>query len=457
MGVKKKAVSLKIIFLQYLLLVVFALASVTIVVYGLLFAGYQTGFYISANATELAVKQAENRIASVQPFDGSVIPSHTTYVLLSTDGTAVQSNMGASEQQKAVSYAKGSYTPSSAADCYVTVKRSDGSCVVHYTIRERYAIEWMNRYFPSISIFSIVLFLIGCLIGCFAVTYRFAQRLKKQLWPMMDAAQKIAEQDLDFTVRPSGIKEFNHVLNAITDMKEALKCSLTQQWKLEQARREQTSALAHDIKTPLTIIHGNAELLNRSGLTVKQTKYTDYILKNTDRMEAYLRTLIELTHAESGNSASIQNVPTENFIRELTDQMNGLATTKELTVSFHVAKLPQIVQIDPDLLNRAIMNIVSNAVEYSPKYGSLDIYIDCLEHHLRFCIVDSGKGFSPEDLKNAKIQFYQGDKSRNSSEHYGIGLYVTERIVELHHGILSLDNSVEIGGGKVTIEIPVQN
>lgn len=455
MGVGKKAVSLKIIFLQYLLLIAFALVSVTIVVYGLLFVGYKTGFYISANATELAVKQAENRIATIQPFDKNVIPPHATYTLLSKDGTVLQSNMDAAKRQKAVSYEKGAYTPSSATDCYVSIKRSDGFCVVHYTIRERYVIEWMNRYLPSIGTFSIVLFLVGCLIGCLAVTYCFAQRLKKQLWPMMDAARKIAEQDLDFNICPSGIKEFNHVLNAITDMKEALKLSLTKQWKLEQARREQTSALAHDIKTPLTIIHGNAELLCRSGLTERQAEYTDYILKNTDRMEAYLRTLIELIYTESGYSTRMQDIPTEDFMRELINQMNGLASTKGLAVSLHVAKLPQIIQIDPNLLNRAVMNIVSNAVEYSPKYGSLDIHIDCLENRLRFCIVDSGKGFSAEDLKKAKAQFYQGDKSRNSSEHYGIGLYVTERIAQLHHGILSLDNSVKTGGGKVTIEIPI--
>lgn len=456
MGVKKKAVSLKIIFLQYLFLITFVLASVAIAVYGLLFIGYKTGFYISANATELAVKQAENRIAAVQPFDESLIPSHATYILLSKEGTVLQSNMAASERQKAVSYAKGTYTPSSAADCYVTIKRSDSFCVVHYLIRERYAAGWMNQSFPSISTFSIILFFIGCLAGCLTVTYRFARRLKKQLWPMMDAARKITEQNLDFDVCPSGIKEFNHVLNAINDMKEALKHSLTRQWKLEQVRREQTSALAHDIKTPLTIIHGNAELLCRSGLTEKQTEYADYILKNTDRMEAYLRTLIELTHAESGYSARMQDVPVKDFVRELTHQIKGLASVKGLDVSFHVAKLPQRIRIDPDLLNRAIMNVVSNAVESSPKHGSLDIRIDCLGHRLRFCVVDSGSGFSPEDLKNAKVQFYQGDKSRNSSEHYGIGLYVTERIVKLHHGILSLDNSVDTGGGKVTIEIPIE-
>lgn len=124
----------------------------------------------------------------------------------------------------------------------------------------------------------------------------------------------------------------------------------------------QTEPFFNDIKTPLTVIHRNAELLRRSELTAKQTEYTHYILKNTDRMEAYLQTLIGLTRVESGYSAHMRNVPAEDFVHELTDQINGLASAKQLAVSFRISELPQVIRIDPDLLNRAMMNLASNAV-----------------------------------------------------------------------------------------------
>ena len=224
----------------------------------------------------------------------------------------------------------------------------------------------------------------------------------------MDATQKIKEQDLDFEIRPSEIQEFNHILLSISDMKSELKLSLEQQWRMEQTKREQTSALAHDIKTPLTIIRGNTELLRDSQLTDEQQKYTNYILRNADRMEQYLKMLIHLTQAEAGYSADLQKIDTKQFVKGLEDQANGLATAKQLEVNLSQRNLPQEFTADSDLLGRAIMNVVSNAVDYSPEHGKISISAEAVGKHMVFCIADNGKGFSQEDLKTCNITILYG-------------------------------------------------
>lgn len=92
----------------------------------------------------------------------------------------------------------------------------------------------------------------------------------------------------------------NEVLTSLVKMKDELNHSLRTQWNMETNRREQIAALAHDIKTPLTILRGNAELLNESMLDSNQKKCNEHILKSIDEMEIYMKSLLDITKCEEG-------------------------------------------------------------------------------------------------------------------------------------------------------------
>lgn len=455
MVMKKRSLSLRIIFFEYLFAMVLMLALSFLIPYTLFSLGMNTGLYTYANSSEVQAKNMEPKIAAAKPFNSKLVPASCTYVYLSTDYAVLESNMAQQEEKNAVAYAQGKYSPATPDDCHLVIKRDDGVCILHYYIRSRYTVGWMNRYLPSTDVLLIICCIFNCLVGCFIVTALFAKRLKTQLHPLLSATQKIKEQDLDFEVQQSGIKEFNNILLSISDMKSELKHSLEQQWHMEQIKKEQTSALAHDIKTPLTIIKGNAELLHDSNLTEEQQKYTGYILKNADRMERYLKMLIDLTRAETGYSINLRKIKTEPFVKDLMDQINGLAAPKQLQVGFIQRDLPQEFTADSGLLGRAIMNVISNAADYSPEHGKISISAETVGKHIAFCVTDSGKGFSQEDLKQATAQFYMGDKSRGVDTHFGIGLFIADAIIKLHHGSLKIKNSTETGGGKITIKIPL--
>ena len=266
MAVKRHEHSLELVFLQYLLATALALALAVVIPFALFSLGMQAGLYNYANANEIQAKNAQPEIAAAIPFDSKLVPSSCTYVLLSQNRTVLQSNMKEDEIQNAVGYLEGTYTPVTPDDCFLVIKRSDGVCILHYHIGSQYSFEWMRRNLPTPDKFLTVIIAINCLLGCILVIAIFVRKLKRHLSPLLEATQKIREQDLDFEVQYSGIKEFNHVLSSISEMKSELSRSLEKQWRMEQTRREQTSALAHDIRTPLTIIRGNAELLDDSEL-----------------------------------------------------------------------------------------------------------------------------------------------------------------------------------------------
>lgn len=456
MVVKKHPFSLRIIFFEYLIAIATALVLSFLVPFFIQFALVNTGFYTYANSGEIAAKEAKSVIAGANKFDSSLVPASCDYAFLSNSFTIVKSNMDPSNLANAVRYAQGKYTSGSLDDCYVSIIRKDGICVLHYYVRSQYKNKNLNKILPSPEKLMEGLLILNGIFSIFVCSTLFARRLKKQLQPVLDATQKIKERDLDFEVSNSGITEFNSILLSISDMKMELRHSLEQQWRMEQTRKNQMSALAHDIKTPLTVIRGNAELLRDSSITNEQQEYTGYIIKNADQMNQYLKMLIELTRADSGYTINLQKIKTKEFMKELINQANGLALAKQRKIKFSQSNLPEEFSVDTVLLNRAIMNIISNAADYSPENETVDISVNGLAGVMEFCIEDSGKGFSQEDLKYAATQFYMGDKSRGFGSHFGIGLYIADTIVKLHKGSLKISNSITTGGGKVTIDIPIE-
>ena len=111
---------------------------------------------------------------------------------------------------------------------------------------------------------------VNSLLVIIILTARFAKNLRTQLTPLFEATAEVSKQNLDFEVGHAKIKEFEDVLASFSDMKDNLKISLERQWKTEQTQKELIAALAHDLKTPLTVIQGNADLLTETNLDDEQ-------------------------------------------------------------------------------------------------------------------------------------------------------------------------------------------
>ena len=147
---------------------------------------------------------------------------------------------------------------------------------------------------------------------------------------------------------------------------------------------------------------------------------------------------------------------TEKLVRELRDNLNALANHKQLIITCDQKNLPKYIIADTDLLKRGLINVLSNAVDYSKQGGKISFIVEGDTDTLRFIIADNGEGFSDEDIQNAYKKFYMKEKSRSSKDHYGMGLYITNMIIKLHNGKLILGNSFDSNtGGKVIVEIPL--
>ena len=214
----------------------------------------------------------------------------------------------------------------------------------------------------------------------------------------MKAVEKIKNQDLEYEVSYSGIKELDDCLSSIDDMRIALKHSLEQQWKTEQDKNRQMSALAHDIKTPLTVVRGNAELLSETELTEEQKNNIVYIINSALRIQCYVQKLIDVTKSMDGYLNIPVNVMTEALLEDIRKQTLGLAEVYQLKINWEEQWNSKTVNVAYDQVIRAVMNIIQNAAEHTGKGGTINICIEEESGKFTFTVEDTGNGFTKEAL-----------------------------------------------------------
>lgn len=446
----KKSIKLYMLFLRHLAvfttLTILLIATIVLSFY----YGMASGAILPANYAEQAIEQAKEDIQNSQPFVETVIPYPCTYALFDEDDNLVGGTMTNKEivKSKDVLF-KNSKTPVSR---YMLIQREDGYCIIQYDLQAHFTSPTLHELFPMPELLVILLFLVGFLSIACVIASRFGKKLNAELSPLITATDAIKQQELDFEVSPTHIQEFNTVLNSIDEMKRALGTSLKQQWNAEQNRKTQISALAHDIKTPLTIVKGNTELLLEAELSEADKELLEYIHASSHKIEQYLDLLMSAAKAESHVDFDPKSFSVSEFISEIKSEATALCLAKNITLTTDIRDLPETFYGDSVLLVSAFSNILANAIEYSPTHGNVTISISGREDMLRFTITDSGKGFSFASLKNATQQFYTEQEER-SGKHYGMGLFIAESVAKKHGGNLIIANKEEGCGAVVTLNV----
>lgn len=453
MGMKKPS-SLKTAFWRFLFMLLGGLLGAVAVPFLFVTVSTTLGVTTYGNYSEIRANELAPILAATPDLSDVQIPMGIEYALLDKNYQLIETTLDENELEQAMRYATTGTIDQNLQKRYLLVTRENEYVVLQYYIGAQYTNEWMNKYLPSPDILLIVLIAAGGIFVCLLLTARFAKKLRLQLVPLFEATSEVAKQNLDFEVGHSNIKEFEDVLISFSHMKESLKASLEHQWKVEQMQKEQIAALAHDLKTPLTVIQGNADLISETELDEEQCLYAEYIISSSEQMQLYIRTLIDISRAATGYQLHVEDIDLPAYVEQLQRQIGALCQTKKIGLQMEIEHLPAVLSADKLLLERAIMNVVNNALDYSQQDSSISISITGGKGNLQILVTDAGPGFSQEDLLHAEEQFYMADHSRSSNLHFGMGLFITKSIVQQHGGQLILSNSEKTGGAQVTMKIP---
>lgn len=208
---------------------------------------------------------------------------------------------------------------------------------------------------------------------------------------MQDAALSLSRGELEEPFGSSGIREYDEVMDAMEELRTALRNSLQEQWKMEHSRISQTSALLHDLKTPLTIISGNAQLLEETPLTEEQQECLSAILKNTEAAGRYLERLKRMTRNVSEGEENKQPVSGE-LLQEIFNGAEEIARVFGVEAECEGSVMPELILARQDVC-RAVLNIVRNAAEHTPEGKRIVIHCRWQAPLLEICVSDEGPGF----------------------------------------------------------------
>ncbi len=445
---------LKKVFLNFFLQLILSLAGVLFLWFLLISIFTDTGILQPANAVEMQVSEWIAAIDASKEITTADIPVGTEYAFFKKDYSLVSTNMNTENLTYARNLALDNDKTQQNISTTVICKKIETVSqivIIKYAIRARFRFPFLQKIFPNAELFLVILLLFFLLIDLFCLCVHHAHKLEKELFPMQEAARQIKEQNLDFDIPRTKIKEFNKVLDSLDALKSELKSSLLHKWELEQQQRQQMSALAHDIKTPLTILRGNAELLAESELKTDQQEYVTYILDNAVQIQRYVTQIIEISKQEALSYSSKEMCSLQKLLSHIEDNCKNMGKGKNLQFQFKKGeKLPAEIDTNEDGLKRVLWNILDNAVFYSPHNGTVTFSVSFESsksgsHLLIFSISDEGVGFSEEALRYATTEFYRGDKSRTSKEHFGMGLAIANQIISQLGGELILKNNVPNG------------
>lgn len=279
------------------------------------------------------------------------------------------------------------------------------------------------------------------------VNFLFTRFIYRYLDKISDAMQKVA--DGDYTVRLDAEKDqpFRELYRNFNTMAEEL-------GGVEMLKNDFINGYAHELRTPITSINGFAEMLLNDDGTLSREEKRSYL----EIIASESRRLADL----AGNSLLMSRLDTQKIIpdkkpfsldeqlRRCSILLSGQWTEKDLDMTMD---LDEAVYVgDYDLMQHLWINLLTNAVKYTPKGGSITVTLKNEEKFIAVSVADTGKGIPPEDRERIFDKYYQTDKS-HSKRGLGLGLAICKRIVQLCNGTLEVESEVGVGS-TFTVKLP---
>ena len=466
MEIKRKKIRKKkihTVFLAYLVIFLgqsVLLAGVAFIALNIM---VNTGFLLPAVHTLHEIEAVSEDIEKSKRVEKELIPDGATYGVYGVDGSYLYGDFSEKEQKQAWKNKESDDTQIAMNTFYTFIPRSSGeTCIIHYAMLAQFSSPALRKHLPNAEHIFLAVVIALFFIQTAWTARRFGRYLSKRLETLNKVTDTIKESNLEFEREYSDIREIDQVLESLFTMKEELRKSLETQWESEEIKKEQIAALAHDIKTPLTVIRGNAELIHETTDSADIREYDQYVTESVKEIEDYLIVLQETLRSGSSGPEEARRLDAAEFVKRIADRADNLGKGKKIRTTASINTKVVFICVQEEKLYRAFMNIISNAVEYTPEGGDIFIEADIVSEedegekaYVEITVTDSGPGYTKEELDAAARQFFQGDASRHKKGHYGMGLYIAESFIEQQGGTLALKNVSEEGGARVRVRVPL--
>ncbi len=233
---------------------------------------------------------------------------------------------------------------------------------------------------------------------------------------------------------------------------------VTEQFNLDKSRKKFVAEVSHELKTPLTTIGTYTEtLLDNYPVGDEMTiSFLNTIQNETNKMTNLVKNLLTLSKFDAQSiEMNKEFFNLDILLKELVETFKIEAKNKNLSLIYNLVTEIPLVYADGFQIERAVKNIISNAIKYTPENGEVKVFAGCLYNEAYIKIEDTGKGIPEHDLPHIFERFYRVDKARSREQGgTGLGLSIAKEIIENHGGSISIESTVG-RYTRVTIKLPI--
>lgn len=230
---------------------------------------------------------------------------------------------------------------------------------------------------------------------------------------------------------------------------------------LDKAKSEFLSIASHQLRTPLTALRGYISMLEEGDygeIKEEQKPILDILNKSAVRLIDLINNLLDISRIESGRfELNLESLDIVEIAKELVGDLLPNAINKHLQLEFHdpVGEVPHAV-VDSQRIRQVMLNFIDNSIKYTPE-GRVDVFVRREGDELVFCVQDTGKGITKEELDLLFNKFSRvGGASRFHTEGTGLGLYVAKQIVKEHHGEVEVSSEGRDKGSTFGMRLPIE-
>ena len=301
-----------------------------------------------------------------------------------------------------------------------------------------------DRTFNAMFLASIIAVAISVIIGILV-----SRMLTNPLRRITGTAKQIRDGDLSARTGLKGDDEIDRLGETFDEMATSLEKDLKHERRI-------TSDVAHELRTPLMAMLATVEAM-QDGVLPADDEHLETVASETRRLSRLVQQMLDLSRMENRTAPlKLEQIDTVRFVRRIVDSQQQLFNAHDLRLRFSddTQGRPSGIEADPDMVTQAVVNLMSNAMRYTPEGGWVVVSVRTSRRNVQIIVSDTGIGIAKEDLSRIFGRFWRADASRaREAGGLGVGLSVTKQIVERHHGYISVES--ELGKGTTfTIHLP---
>lgn len=306
------------------------------------------------------------------------------------------------------------------------------------------------------QVINIVFFTLLGLIITALMTYLFIDRLFiRPIAFVSRSAALIAAGQLDQRIEIHGRDEIGDLARSVSHMSETLQGDIKKLEEVDRLKNEFIMITSHNLRTPLTIIKGNVELLQMSKMPTATSNMIHAIENSALALSIFSEDMLTIASIEAGNTQlSKHDEPIVSALGSIKTELENQANLKSIKLSWKIKHPNRSINVSSRHLRDVIRNLMNNAIKFSPNKSSVYFSIDRTDDQLILIVEDKGTGIKKDEVPKLFTKFHRGTSTLTYDyEGTGIGLYASKLIVEAHGGTIGVETN-EGKGSTFTVRIP---